>query len=86
MHNFYQEATIVMNFDHENILACLGISTESLEAPYLIFEFMQFGDLTTILRQIKEKDLSTEFLPLNQVTILLNVMLFNSVFHIFNLF
>ena len=60
-----------MNFDHENILSCLGISTESLEAPYLIFEFMQFGDLATILRQIKEKDLSTEILPLNQVTILL---------------
>ena len=79
MHNFYQEATIVMNFDHENILYCLGISTESLEAPYLIFEFMQFGDLTTILRQIKEQ----EILPLNQVTILLNLMLFNSVFHIF---
>ena len=68
-----------MNFDHENILYCLGISTESLEAPYLIFEFMQFGDLTTILRQIKEQ----EILPLNQVTILLNLMLFNSVFHIF---
>jgi serine/threonine protein kinase len=82
MHNFYQEATIIMNFDHENILSCLGISTESLEAPYLIFEFMQFGDLTTILRQIKEKDLSTEFLPLNQVTILLNVMLFNSVLNL----
>ena len=79
MHNFYEEATIVMNFDHENILSCLGISTESLEAPYLIFEFMQFGDLTTILRQIKEQ----EILPLNQVTILLNLMLFNSVFHIF---
>ena len=60
-----------MNFDHENILSCLGISTESLEAPYLIFEFMKFGDLATILRQIKEKDLSTEILPLNQVTILL---------------
>ena len=71
MHNFYQEATIVMNFDHENILSCLGISTESLEAPYLVFEFMQFGDLATILRQIKEKDLSNEILPLNQVTILL---------------
>ena len=70
MHNFYQEATIIMNFDQENILSCLGISTEPLEPPYLIFEFMQFGDLTTILRQIKEKDLSTEFLPLNQVTIL----------------
>ena len=73
MQNFYQEATIVLNFDHENILSCLGISAESLEPPYLIFEFMQFGDLATILRQIKEKDLSTEFLPLNQVTILITI-------------
>ena len=84
MQNFYQEATIVLNFDHENILSCLGISTESLEAPYLIFEFMQFGDLATILRQIKEKDLSTEILPLNQVTILLysvqfRISYFNSI-------
>ena len=69
MKDFYKEAATVMSFDHENILFCLGISTESGEAPYLVFEFMQLGDLSTILKQIKDKYLSNEFIQLNQVKV-----------------
>ena len=61
MKDFYKEAATVMSFDHENILFCLGISTESGEAPYLVFEYMQLGDLATILRQSQENQFSNKY-------------------------
>ena len=73
MKDFYKEAATVMSFDHENILFCLGISTESGEAPYLVFEYMQLGDLATILRQSQENQFSNKYfldplLTLDQVS------------------
>ena len=61
MKDFYKEALIVMSFDHENILSCLGMSIESEGPPYLVFEFMQLGDLATILRQSQENQFSNKF-------------------------
>ncbi|XP_059088960.1 tyrosine-protein kinase transmembrane receptor Ror-like [Tigriopus californicus] len=48
--DFYLEAQIATTFDHENILSCLGISANPNEAPWLVFEYMPFGDLAEVLR------------------------------------
>ena len=51
LRDFYLEAQITASFDHENILSCLGVSTDpSSGAPWLVFEFMPFGDLSEVLR------------------------------------
>ena len=49
VNDFYREANTAVSFDHINVLKCLGMSEEPKELPYLIFEFMHFGDLATIL-------------------------------------
>ncbi|TRY61610.1 hypothetical protein TCAL_03205, partial [Tigriopus californicus] len=46
--DFYLEAQIATTFDHENILSCLGISANPNEAPWLVFEYMPFGDLAEV--------------------------------------
>ncbi len=49
LNDFYQEANTAISFDHENVLKCLGMSDEPKELPYLLFEYMRYGDLATIL-------------------------------------
>eukprot|EP00095_Tigriopus_kingsejongensis_P008100 maker-scaffold590_size129399-snap-gene-0.33 protein:Tk08100 transcript:maker-scaffold590_size129399-snap-gene-0.33-mRNA-1 annotation:"tyrosine-protein kinase transmembrane receptor ror" len=45
MRDFYLEAQITMTLENENILSCIGISADQQGAPWLLFEFMPFGDL-----------------------------------------
>ena len=49
VNDFYREANTAVSFDHINVLKCLGMSEEPKELPYLVVEFMHFGDLATIL-------------------------------------
>ena len=47
---FFVEAQITLGFDHENVLSCLGISTGPLGEPWMVVEYMRFGDLAEVLR------------------------------------
>ncbi|GFR92288.1 trk-like receptor tyrosine kinase [Elysia marginata] len=50
--DFEREVEIMSSFDHDNILKLLGIVTQGAEGnPYMIFEFMEHGDLTELLRR-----------------------------------
>ena len=55
LNDFYQEANTAISFDHPNVLKCLGMSDGPKELPFLLFEFMHFGDLATILAQNRNK-------------------------------
>ena len=46
-----------LKHSHENILKCLGISNEPNHLPCLLFEFMQFGDLASILANTRTKNI-----------------------------
>lgn len=49
LEDFVREAKLMFSFDHENIVKILGVCTE--EMPYyLIFEYMDKGDLAQFLR------------------------------------
>ncbi|XP_054717306.1 BDNF/NT-3 growth factors receptor-like [Uloborus diversus] len=49
--DFEREVEIMSSFSHENILKLLGIVKKENEAtPWMIFEFMRFGDLAEVLR------------------------------------
>ena len=48
--SFYAEAKITLGFEHENVLSCIGMSTGPLDEPWMVVEFMSFGDLATVLR------------------------------------
>lgn len=49
LNDFYTEANTAIKFDNENVLKCFGMSDGPKELPYLLFEFMHFGDLAKIL-------------------------------------
>ena len=61
--DFYEEARTAMGFRHENILQCLGISSEPNLLPCLLFEFMDFGDLASILANTRTKNIQRTNLP-----------------------
>ena len=48
--SFYMEAQITLGFNHENVLSCLGISTGPSGEPWMVVEYMRFGDLAEVLR------------------------------------
>ena len=48
--SFYVEAQITLGFKHENVLSCLGISTGPSGEPWMVVEYMRFGDLAEVLR------------------------------------
>ena len=98
--DFFREAKTAINFKHENILKCLGISfgntfsshTEEKEfsfnckwysvsegvqgVPWLIFEFMHYGDLAGILlANSGVKSFNNDRLPtLSKVKILFDIV------------
>ena len=53
--NFIHEAEIVNQFDHPNILKLLGVCFDS-EPFYIIFEYMDLGDLNGYLRNAANGD------------------------------
>ena len=48
--SFFAEAEITLGFNHENVLSCLGITIGSIGEPWMIVEFMRYGDLANVLR------------------------------------
>ncbi|XP_013784786.1 tyrosine-protein kinase transmembrane receptor Ror-like [Limulus polyphemus] len=49
--DFEREVEAMSTFDHENILKLLGVVLKEAEAvPWMVFEFMQYGDLGELLR------------------------------------
>ena len=59
MTDFYEEAKTAMGLFHENILKCFGISNEPNHLPCLLFEFMHFGDLASILANTRTNNIQT---------------------------
>ncbi|NP_001191591.1 Trk-like receptor tyrosine kinase [Aplysia californica] len=50
--DFEREVEIMSAFDHDNILKLLGIVVQGVEgAPYMVFEYMEHGDLSELLRR-----------------------------------
>ncbi|GFO05529.1 trk-like receptor tyrosine kinase [Plakobranchus ocellatus] len=50
--DFEREVEIMSAFDHDNILKLLGVAMPGAEGnPCMIFEFMEHGDLTELLRR-----------------------------------
>ncbi|XP_074663017.1 BDNF/NT-3 growth factors receptor-like [Tubulanus polymorphus] len=50
--DFEREVEIMSTFDHDNILKLIGVVTKEVEeTPYMVFEFMEFGDLAGLLRK-----------------------------------
>lgn len=51
MLNFKKEVETVVNFEHENVIRLLGICTEQLDKTCMIFEYMELGALSELLRK-----------------------------------
>ncbi|GAB6028015.1 hypothetical protein CHUAL_002242 [Chamberlinius hualienensis] len=50
--DFLREVEIMSSFDHENILALVGVVfMDNASSPWMVFEFMEYGDLAVILRE-----------------------------------
>ena len=57
-----------LELSHENILKCLGMSNEPNLLPCLLFEFMEFGDLASILANTRTKNIQkTNLITLTDV-------------------
>ena len=54
--DFYEEAKTTIQFNHENVVRCLGFSKEPNELPCLLFEFMEYGSLEGILATNRAKN------------------------------
>ena len=63
MTDFYEEAKTAMRLNHENILKCIGISNEPNQLPYMLLEFMDFGDLASILANTRTKNIQNTSFP-----------------------
>ncbi|GAB6024093.1 hypothetical protein CHUAL_008807 [Chamberlinius hualienensis] len=48
--DFLREVEIMSSFEHENILALLGVVVAE-NTPWMVFEFMEYGDLAELLRK-----------------------------------
>ncbi|XP_064647151.1 BDNF/NT-3 growth factors receptor-like isoform X2 [Lineus longissimus] len=50
--DFEREVEITSTFDHDNILKLIGVVTKDVnDSPYMVFEFMEHGDLAGMLRK-----------------------------------
>ncbi|XP_018496592.1 BDNF/NT-3 growth factors receptor [Galendromus occidentalis] len=51
MADFEREVLIMANFSHPNILKLIGVVYKETDSvPWMVFEFMQYGDLAELLR------------------------------------
>ena len=57
--DFMREVDIMSTFRHENILSLIGIVLDAVNGPWMIFEYMPYGDLTEVLRANTTSLLST---------------------------
>ena len=68
--DFYEEAKTTISLRHENIVRCLGFSSEPHELPSLIFEYMDHGSLEEVLATNRTKKIeNNELLKLTDVRI-----------------
>jgi len=49
--DFKREVEIMSAFDHENILRLMGVVAIEEDSPYMVFEYMEYGDLADVLRK-----------------------------------
>ncbi|XP_071101210.1 BDNF/NT-3 growth factors receptor-like [Haliotis cracherodii] len=50
--DFEREVEIMSAFDHDNILRLVGVVTQNVgQSPYMVFEYMEYGDLAELLRK-----------------------------------
>ena len=66
--DFYREANTAVSFDHINVVKCFGMSDGPKELPYLVYEYMHFGDLATILASNRANGNSEKIPLLGQVS------------------
>ena len=50
---FLEEATIMMDFDHENVLSLTGICIKD-DLPYVVLPIMENGDLKSFTSSAKQ--------------------------------
>ncbi|XP_069938737.1 uncharacterized protein [Cherax quadricarinatus] len=59
--DFLREVEIMSSFRHENILSLIGIvATETGGTPWMVFEYMAYGDLAEVLRSCNKQFYSNE--------------------------
>ena len=51
MLDFQKEVDTVVNFEHKNVIRLLGICTEQIDQTCMIFEYMELGALSELLRK-----------------------------------
>ena len=58
--NFLQEAVIMKDFDHINVLSLIGVVLDDQKLPMVIIPYMSNGDLKRVLKD--ETEVSKDFL------------------------
>ena len=51
LENFLKEGTIMMDFQHENILSLVGVVWEEGERPLVVLPYMENGDMQSLLKK-----------------------------------
>ena len=66
--NFLQEAVIMKDFDHVNVLSLIGVALNDQKLPMVIIPFMSKGDLKRVLKDETEvsEDLQIKWLYLSE--------------------
>ena len=52
--NFLQEAVLMKDFDHVNVLSLIGVVLNDQKLPMVIIPYMSKGDLKNVLRSENE--------------------------------
>ena len=58
--NFLQEAVIMKDFDHVNVLSLIGVILNDQKLPMVIIPYMSKGDLKKVLKD--ETEVSKDFI------------------------
>ena len=66
--DFYEEAKTTIQLNHDNVVRCLGFSKEPNELPCLLFEFMKYGSLDSILATNRANFTGEKILDLTNVS------------------
>ena len=67
VNSFLNEALIMKDFNHPNVLSLIGISLENGEFPVVILPFMANGDLLSYIRNERNVSFSINDLIINTV-------------------
>ena len=50
LEDFLSEATLMIDFRHDNVLSLIGVVWEQSERPLVVLPFMENGDLRKVVR------------------------------------